>query len=473
MRSICTPLIGLCAITCITLPAEAAEAPVQPVLTFMQPADAHEPVGMLTFEANAMSLRETLTPAATDPAGAQPAPSAQGRDGSERLGFRGMLAVAQPDGRHLVFGSDSREAPEQQPRVFLWRLYRVRTPDGYHFSELKEVYRNPKGPWLIEASMVRQGPAGRLLFYPWSRSDQPEQGHALWGFASDDGEIWQPLSDKPVYLEHDAFGMMWDVRTKRILTGQVTDQPWTKPYADNMGGSKRRVLSMRTSQDGVHWETLPDAGNGGLITPDGMDSPDVEFYRMQPFAYGDRYIALVDLYAASPLTPNKHGPHLTCEWWISADGVHWERPWRSVDAQGDTPYPAKMTPMWIGREMLFWLAGQVCGLPEYRIASIGARSNAEFSSATFTMPAKTLLLNASVPGGHGLFDQAYVQVELRDEKNRAVPGYERDKCVLRGIDDTRIALRWGDKTGQELVGKQVSLRFYLRSARLYALATGG
>jgi len=393
----------------------------------------------------------------------------KGRQENTGIGFLALLAVPQPDGGCLVFGHTSEPSMEQ-PKNYLWRLYRARTPDGYHFTDLKKVHRNPKGPWLIEASMVWQATTGRLFFYPWSRFDPPEKGHALWGFVSDDGEQWRPLSDQPVYLDHDAFGMMWDARTNRFLTGQVTNQPWKKPYADNMGSSKRRVLSMRTSQDGLRWQTVGNSGNNGLITPDEYDPPDVEFYRMQPFAYGDRYVALADLYAASPLTPNKHGPHLTCEWWVSADGISWQRPWRSVDAQGDAPYPVKMTPMWFGREMLFWLAGQVCGLPEYRIASVGSRSNAEFSSVAFSMPAKTLLLNASVPSGQGLFDQAYVQAELRDETNRVVPGYERDKCLFQNIDDTRIPLRWGDKAGTELIGRKVSLRFYLRRARIYGLA---
>lgn len=439
------------------------------MLIFMQPADALEAVGMLTFEANPLALRGRITPVGSDPAASRPERDASRRKGNAQPDFRALLAVRQPDGSHLVFGNDTKETAEQ-PRTFLWRLYSARTPDGYHFTGVHEVYRNPKGPWLIETSMVRQESTGRLFFYPWSRSDEPEQGHALWGFASDDGEQWRPLSDKPVYLDHDAFGMMWDTRTNRFLTGQVTGQPWKKPYADNMGSSKRRVLSMRTSQDGVRWQTVGNSGNNGLITPDEHDPPDIEFYRMQPFAYGDRYVALADLYAPSPLTPNKHGPHLTCEWWVSADGISWQRPWRSLDAQGDAPYPVKMTPMWVGREMLFWLEGQVCGLPEYRIASIGSRSNAEFSSVTFSMPDKTLLLNASVPSGHGLFDQAYVQVELRDETNRVVPGYEKDKCLLRNVDDTRIPLRWGDKTGTELIGRRVSLRFHLRRASIYALA---
>ena len=469
MRSILTLFIALCVITFTSPQTSGAEWPIDPVLIFMQPADALEPVGMLAFEANPLTLRGQITPVVSDPAATQPAGQGSRRHGNAGIRFLPLLAVPQPGGGYLVFGSESEESPEQ-PKDYLWRLYRARTPDGYHFTELEEVYRNPKGPWLIEAAMVRQTPTGRLFFYPWSRSDQPGQGHALWGFVSDDGEKWRPLSDKPVYLDHDAFGMMWDGRTNRFLTGQVTYQPWKKPYADNLGSSKRRVLNMRTCQDGLRWETVGHAGNGGLITPDDQDSPDVEFYSMQPLAYGDRYIAMADLYAASPLTPNKHGPHLACEWWVSTDGINWLRPWRTVDAQGDAPYPIKMTPMWFGREMLFWLAGQVRGLPEYRIAAIGSRSNAEFSSAAFPMPDRTLLLNASVPGGHGLFNQAYVQVELRDERNKVIPGYERDKCRLQSIDDTRIPLRWGDETGKELTGKKVSLRFQLRSARIYALA---
>jgi hypothetical protein len=282
-------------------------------------------------------------------------------------------------------------------------------------------------------------------------------------------KILQPLSDKPLYLDHDAFGMMWDVRTSRFLTGQVTSEPFKKPYADNMGDSKRRVLSMRASQDGLHWETVGNAASGGLITPDEKDSPDLEFYRMQPFFYGDRYIALTDLYAASPLTPSKHGPHLGCEWWVSADGINWERPWRSLDAQSDAPYAVKITPMWFGRQMLFWVSGRVFGLPEYRIASIGARSNAEFSSVVFSMPDRKLLLNASVPRGHGLFDQAYVQAELRDDRNEVIPGYEREKCLIRATDDTRIPLYWADREGKELAGRKVSLRLYLRGARIYGL----
>jgi len=447
--------------------AAQVEPPVKPMLTFLEPGDALEPMGMLTFEANSLALRGQISLLQTRPA----ASASDQKEAPQHLtiSFRPLLAVPQPEGGFVVFGHESNELPGE-PRIFSWTLCCARTPDGYHFTGLSEVYRNPSGPWLIEAAMARQSTTGRLFFYHWSRSVQPELGHALWGFASDDGEKWAPLTNLPIYLDHDAFGIMWDERFKRFLTGQVTGQPWRKPYSDNMGASRRRVLHMRISHDGIAWQTVNPAGGSDLIAPDSEDSPDVEFYRMQPFAYGERYVAMVDLYAASPLTPDKHGPHLTCEWWISSDGIQWRRPWRNLASQGDAPYPIKMPPMWIGREMLFWLPGQVWGVPEYRIAGIGARANTGFSTAGFSLPGKTLLLNASVPVGSGLFHQAYIQVELRDGNNNVIPGYERDKCQIQSTDDTRIPLRWGNRTGQELAGKQVSLRFHLRAARIYALA---
>ena len=85
------------------------------------------------------------------------------------------------------------------------------------------------------------------------------------------------------------------------------------------------------------------------------------------------------------------------------------------------------------------------------------------------MPDRPLLLNASVPVGQGLFNQAYVAVEIRDAAKNVIPGYEYDKCILQGVDDTRIPLNWEGRDGTELAGRKVQFRFYLRSSRIYAL----
>ena len=456
-RMILTVLLALSTATVL-----ASEAPFEPLLLFMERDDAYAPVGVLSFQANPLEERAAIELAE--------GVSAEGGQGRRAPRFHPLLAIPTGEGDSYVFGCTHHEDPGTEPRTFLWQLYRGRTPDGYRLTEWKEVFRNPEEiPWLIESALVHQQATDELFFFTWSRHDQPEEGHALWGFSSGDGLDWQPLADRPIYVDHDAFGSMWDPHTGRFLTAQVTYQPWEKLYPDNIGPYQRRVLSIMTSRDGLEWERQVDAGPGGLITPDADDTPDLEFYRMQPFRYGDRYVAMANLYTPSLIMPDVHGPHLGCEWWVSADGVRWNRPWRDVDAHGNAPYPVKMAPMWFGREMLFWTSGVVMGLPEYRLASIGARSNAEFSSRAIEMPDRPLLLNASVPIGRGLFNQAYVAVEIRDASGNVIPGYEYDKCILQGVDDTRIPLSWEGRDGTELAGQKVQFRFYLRSARIYAI----
>lgn len=445
-----------------------AEQPLEPLLLFMKPSDVNESVGPLVFHASPLKLRGTIAPLAVD--GSVTVQSGSRHGLANDISFRPLLAVPCADGGYDVYGSESRENPKE-PKQFLWKICRAHTFDARHFTDLREVFTNPPGPWLIEASMTREETTGKFFFFQWSRSDDPGKGHALWGFVNDIGGSWRPLSTKPLYLDHDAFGVMWDPQSHRFLSCQVTTQSRQKPYSDNLGDSRRRVLSIRTSKDGVTWNRVADAGDSGLITPDVHDPEDLEFYRMQPFAYGDRFVAMVDLYAASPLFPGRHGPHLGCEWWVSDDGMRWERPWRGWDAHGDAPYPIKMSPMRVGREMLFWVSGQVRGLPEYRLAGIGARSNAEFSSKPFKMPARELLLNATIPAGSGLFRQSYIQVEIRDENHKPINGYEREKCLLQNVDDTRIPLSWNGATGKELAGRKISLKFCLRQATLYMLGT--
>ena len=41
-------------------------------------------------------------------------------------------------------------------------------------------------------------------------------------------------------------------------------------------------------------------------------------------------------YAASPLAPRKHAPQLDTEWWVGRDGLSWQRPYRGLNALGDT-----------------------------------------------------------------------------------------------------------------------------------------
>jgi len=462
-----TIMVGLAVALLAAIPEAGANERTATLLLFMQPDDVRDTVGHLSYDDNVLGFRGNIQGTDLRTGGFQMIFSAPEANEGTSPPFRTLLATAEARGGYLVYGTKH----EQQGRNYRWAVFRGRTPAGHTLPDWTQVYACPPGEWLIESMITHRPDADRLFFYTWSRSDRKDvEGHALRGFTSADGTHWQPISAEPIYYDHDAFGVMWDARTNRFLAYQGTDEPWKKTYPDNMGGERRRVLSIRASRDGLHWETLKDVGRDGRITPDAQDPPEVEFYRMFAFPFADRYVAMVDLYAPSPLTPGKHGPHLGCQWWVSHDAVHWQRPWRRTDAQGDAPYPIKMAPMHFGREMLWWIANGVWGLPENRIASVGAKANAAFTSKPFRMPGRPLQLNATIPSGSGLFQQAYVMVELLDAAGKTVPGYEREKCLLRGVDDTRIPLLWENRDGTELAGRELSLRFYFRAARLYAVS---
>ena len=62
-------------------------------------------------------------------------------------------------------------------------------------------------------------------------------------------------------------------------------------------------------------------------------------------------------------------------------------------------------------------------------------------------------------------------VELLDENDRVISGYEKELCYFQDVDDLYLPLVWDGKDGAALAGQTVSLRFYIRDARVYAVTT--
>jgi hypothetical protein len=180
-------------------------------------------------------------------------------------------------------------------------------------------------------------------------------------------------------------------------------------------------------------------------------------------------------YAASPLAPRKHGPQLDNEWWTSRDGLRWERPARGVDALELFPNIPRLEthPMIMDGKILFLRGHLLLGMPQDRISYVGARANAEFSTTLFQMPQADLCLNAAVPSPDRAFgaQQGYVMVAALDDKGEVVPGFECEKCVIQNADKTDLPLRWAGKSARELAGRNIRLRFSLRSANIYAVTT--
>jgi len=413
----------------------------------------------------------------------------------EPSGFTTIACFPLADGAWEVFGqqmTEIRRGNEPYDRVASWKLLRATTRDGVKFAGLESVFEPKLAAWTDHAAMAYNPDAQEYLLLKL-RVDR--SGFAYTAFFSSDGKRWEEHPGNPLFYEGDAMSLFFSPVLHRFVCVSKSLQPHRKRILDHGGPTPalgddslrdRRVLMMRSSPDGRRWEpsvSLSDVWNRHgrkgavpaemLTVPDADDPPDLEFYSGNGFWYHDRAYMMVLNYAASPLAPRKHGPHLDNEWWTSRDGLRWERPARGVNALEVFPQiPRLETPPLIVNGMILFPRGHLLlGLPEDRISYVGARANGEFSTKPSPMPAADLLLNAASPGPARPFakDQAYVMVAVLDEKGNVIPGFEADKCVIRNEDRTDIRLKWGDASASQLAGRVVRLRFFLRSANVYAV----
>jgi len=366
-----------------------------------------------------------------------------------------------------------------------WWIVRARTCDGIHFESFERLYEESGEHWLGMSDFARNEKTGEILLLKWARG---KPGHALWVYGSEDGVRWRLLKDEPVYHDHDSFGVIWDPETKRYIVHQATYQPREKKFPDNIGDGKRRVTHIRTSVDGVNWDPPEDVGFGGpympeerLIVPDEQDPPELEFYRMRAFPYGDRYVAMVLNYAPSPQVVNphghrsKHGPQLSCEWWTSNDALEWRRPYRDHGAAGDARGAMSHAPFEVNGQLRWVLDRNVYALDADRLVGVHCRGNGQFSTRVLRMPGTPLSLNAAAAHSKApstnMHKQAYLMAELQDAEGSAIEGYECERCAFLDVDQPDLPLRWGGKDGTELAGKQVRLRLFFRDATVYAASS--
>jgi len=389
------------------------------------------------------------------------------------------------------------------PSKTRWAPFRARTRDCADFTyEINKDGEDMASCVIHEKSTLAMFDIAynkrEDVFLAVCRAVEEQAPHEVYGYHSKDGLHWEPCGEGVLYRDHDAFSAMWHPERNQYIVYQTTYQEWSKPYPDNIP-RWRRVLSYRTSTDGIHWEPPIDGPPTNpwprerLITPDAEDTPELEFYWFNAFRYADRYIGLMRDYCPSPMETiypvrkikTKHGSHLMMEWWVSRDGFEWKRPWRDTHAIRVLHGPIRF------RHELLFIAevtgsdngeSQVSlhGLKRDRIASTGSRANAEFSSHLFRMPATPLYLNVDArlnrPDGAGFPGQAYVMVEARDERDNTIPGYERGGQIIVDVDSVAHPLLWRHEDGTErnlteLTGRNIRLRFYLRDARIYAVST--
>jgi hypothetical protein len=410
-------------------------------------------------------------------------------------GFTLVGCAASSPNEWTVFGQQMTKVSrgnEPYERITSWKLFRATTRDGENFKNLEEVLAPQPAAWTDHCAIAYNADAKEFLLLKL-RVDS--SGFAYTAFFSPDGKNWQEHPGNPLFYEGDAMSLFWSPVLHRFVCVSKSLQPHRKRILDHGGTTPslgddslrdRRVLMMRSSSDGRRWEpsiSLSDVWNRNgrkgavptefLTTPDTEDPPDLEFYSGNGFWYHDRAYMMVLNYAASPFAARTHGPHLDNEWWTSRDGLHWERPARGVNALEVFPQIPRLEthPLIINGLILFPRGGLLLGLPEDRISYVSARSNGEFSTQPFSMPAADLCLNAAIPAPERSFakDQAYVMIAVLDENGKAIPGFEAEKCVIRNEDGIDISLRWGAASARELAGRLIRLRFFLRGANVYSV----
>ncbi|HOB97289.1 MAG TPA: hypothetical protein PKM43_00925 [Verrucomicrobiota bacterium] len=456
-------------------PAPSAPRAAQVRLLFSGPQDVTDTWGKLHFGVTPVRLIREIEPPPFTVVGCFP----------QAVGAWDVF------GQQLTPVGRGRESYEE---TNAWKLLRATTRDGVSFAHPETVLDSPPGTWTQHAAMAYNPEAQEYLLL---KLKVDSYGFAYTAFFSPDGRRWQAHPGNPLFYEGDAMSLFWSPKLKRFVCVSKSLQPHRKHIRDHGGPTKalgddalrdRRVLMLRSSPDGRRWEpsvSLPDVWDrhsqkgahppGFLTMPDAEDPPDLEFYSGNAFWYHDRAYMMVLNYAASPLAARKHAPHLDDEWWTSPDGLRWERPARGVNALDVFPQiPRLETHPMIAHGMILFPRGKLLlGLPEDRLSFVGARANGEFSTRAFKMPAAGLLLNAAVPSPDRPFakEQAYIMAAVLDEKGAVIPGFGADRCVVRDADRQAMPLQWGEASARQLAGRTVRLRFWLRSANIYAVTT--
>jgi hypothetical protein len=419
----------------------------------------------------------------------------------ENPGFMPVFSMPPNEGACVVYGSVFHEDEDLKSKKLTdsgtdmartkstFDVVRATTRDGVRFENVETVFTSEPANWSFHCAIAYNSKAKEFLLL---RLLADSSGFGYYAFSSPDGKSWAQQSKEPLFYDGDAMSLFWNAKSERYACVSKTLQPVPKRILDHGGVTPglgdnslrdRRVLSIRTSRDGLRWEpsdSMEDVWNRNkrkkslptefMTMPDADDPPDLEFYSGNAFWHHDRSYMMVLNYAASPLVKG-HGPQMDTEWWAGRDGLRWERPGRDVNATGAEITRITHNPMILNGMFLLHYGNHVLGMKQNRISFVGARANAEFSTLPFTMPRGDLLLNAAVPSPERAFatQQAYVRVAVLDEKGAVVPGFEAEQCLIKSGDEIDLPLLWDERSARELAGRTVSLRFYLRSANIYAV----
>ena len=313
-----------------------------------------------------------------------------------------------------------------------------------------------------------------LFFEARDPGGTPNMGDGFSVAFSPDGIKWTKYEHNPVVTRssdsHELFG--WDDLNATYVS-------YCRPTVHE--GDRTRRIGRSTSPDFIDW-TEPET----ILAPDEHDPPGTEFYGMPVFPYEGMYLGHLQAYHTPPEEPQiRFAGAVDIQLASSRDGIAWERvadrtafipngPRGSID-QGEVY--AAVAPVRIGDELWFYYgaspqehgvagrSGTIC-VAKLRLDGFVSMDAGEADGTLMTQPfvcdGGDLQVNAAARGGS-------VSVAVLGEDGLQKDGFARIDCTLFDGDSIEHRVTWREHVSLDsLKGQTVSLKFYLRSASLYA-----
>jgi hypothetical protein len=297
-------------------------------------------------------------------------------------------------------------------------------------------------------------------------------------------------------------GIHWTIDKAAVWRRQHTDGSGSvvfNPYTGKYQWASRPILGDRriSLDQTADWKTFDQPQV--IVHPDPMDMPGVEFYGMPTFFYEGYFIGFLWRMWGAPndlLGSTRFMGRVDAELTYSVNGLAWNRTNRQscLPDRGwgkdnfGSEYPTAMV-----LDAEGWLR-------VYTTSCIGEHNDSSKFAKDDTIAYVTVsrwrrdgfcalephsdtgsvLLRGLLPRGGQILLNATtgrfgrIRAELRDLKNKPIPGYELEKSLPVTGDGHFLPLRWQDggetrETLDPLKGRPFKLYLELEQARLYAL----
>ena len=411
-------------------------------------------------------------------------------DGSFRMWYQGLGGMAIPSMTKDIGGSPWKGFDASN---LLFTIGYATSHNGVHWDRpnlgLVE-YKGSKDNNLVltdaaYANVIRDSrdpdPARlykSLFFEARDPSGTPNMGDGVSVAFSPDGIHWTKYEGNPVIERSSDTHVLlgWD-----DLHGKYV--AFARPSVHE--GNTTRRIGRTTSDDFIHWTDPED-----VLVPDSNDPPATEFYGMPVFKYEGLYIGQLWMYHALPEEmPIRFASTIDVQLAVSRDGIAWERagdrkPFIPNGPPGSIDHGEIWTarePVIMGDEIWFYYSpgpqehgitgrsGPIC-LAKLRLDGFVSVDAGDETGTLETKPFRcdggALTINAAARYG-------MVGVAVLDESGIQFPGYSRQECALFDGDSVGHHVTWREKLSlEELKGKNVRVKFYLRSASLFSFSVG-